>query len=75
MYEREKKQKEAELMAMKEEQHLKRRREEEEEVRRMRRDAVHKANPVKAFKPVTIKGSDKPLTAPQTPAFSKRLNK
>lgn len=35
----------------------------------MRREAVHKANPVKQYKPMAIKRSHKPLTEPMSPMF------
>jgi targeting protein for Xklp2 len=47
-------------------------REEMEEVARLRKEAVHKANPVRCYKPLKITGSDKPLTDPLSPAFSTR---
>ena len=43
--------------------------EEREEYERQRREAVHKAQPVKQYKPVLLKRSDKPLTEPMTPDF------
>ena len=46
---------------------------EEEEYRRSRAQAVHKANPIRNYKPMEINPSDKPLTNPQTPRFSDRL--
>ena len=55
-----------------------RRREEEQDkaaIAQLRHDMVHKAQPVKHYRPVTVQPSDKPLTAPQTPKFSDRLRK
>lgn len=40
-----------------------------EAVRRLRKEAVPKANPVRHFKAVEIHKSEKPLTEPQTPNF------
>ena len=37
----------------------------------MRREAVHKAQPVMNYHHMTIKQSDKPLTDPKSPNFSK----
>ena len=48
---------------------LRREAEEQEEYERQRREAVHKAKPIKQYKPVTVQRSDKPLTAPMTPDF------
>ncbi|XP_022257918.1 targeting protein for Xklp2 homolog [Limulus polyphemus] len=68
-----KQQREEELAA-----ELQRRKEQEEEeerarVAQMRIEAVHKAQPVKHFKPVLIKPSDKTLTNPESPVFATRL--
>ena len=82
------KQKEAEMEGAKRELEARRQREEEEEVVRRRREAVHKAQPIRsvviklsvgsniiisifrAYKPVEIQRSDKPLTLPASPNFS-----
>ena len=69
-YKAEKEQETAALRHAAEEQ---KRREEEEEVARMRQQAVHKAQPVRKFKPVHVKPSDKPVTLPCTPKFSDRI--
>ncbi|XP_070766579.1 targeting protein for Xklp2 [Enoplosus armatus] len=54
-----------------------RRREEEnrekEEVARMRQEQVHKAQPIRHYKPVAVKKSEVPLTVPQSPNFSDRF--
>jgi targeting protein for Xklp2 len=50
----------------------KQKREEMEEIARLRKEAVHKANPIRRYKPLTILNSDKPLTDPLSPAFSSR---
>ncbi|PNF25470.1 hypothetical protein B7P43_G06000 [Cryptotermes secundus] len=47
-------------------------REEMEEIARLRKEAVHKANPIRRYKPLKILSSDKPLTDPQSPAFLSR---
>lgn len=43
--------------------------EEKAELERRRREAVHKANPIKNYKPVTLRPSDKPLTEAMSPRF------
>ena len=43
---------------------------EAEEIKRMRRQAVHKAQPVRHYKGVEVTQSDKPLTTPIGPNFS-----
>ncbi|KAJ2805547.1 hypothetical protein H4R21_001216, partial [Coemansia helicoidea] len=44
-------------------------RREEEEIRQLRKQLVHKAQPIRHFKPVDIKPSDRPLTVPKTPEW------
>jgi targeting protein for Xklp2 len=46
--------------------------EEMEEVARLRKESVHKANPVRRYKPTNILGSDKTLTDPHSPSFVSR---
>lgn len=46
--------------------------EERQERIRVRQETVIKPAPIKHYKPVLIKQSDKPLTLPRSPAFSKR---
>ena len=43
---------------------------EAEEIKRLRREAVHKAQPVRHYKPVDVVQSEKPLTIPVAPNFS-----
>jgi len=43
--------------------------EEREELERLRRDAVHKAQPIKHYKTMDVKPSVKPLTTPMSPHF------
>jgi targeting protein for Xklp2 len=50
----------------------KQKREEMEEVARLRKEAVHRANPIRCYKPLKIMTSDKPLTDPHSPAFLSR---
>lgn len=51
-------------------QNLKERQEEEaKEVALLRKQAVHKANPIRQFGDFEIKPSERPLTMPETPKF------
>ncbi|CAK6974429.1 targeting protein for Xklp2 [Scomber scombrus] len=54
-----------------------RRREEEQRVReeivRLRHEQVHKAQPIRHYKPVLLKKSETPLTVPKSPNFSDRF--
>jgi targeting protein for Xklp2 len=47
--------------------------EERREYERQRAAAVHRAAPIKKFRRVDVKPSDRPLTQPVTPRFSTRL--
>ena len=49
-------------------------REEEEQrnIAMLRKQLVHKANPIRTYKQVAIAGSDKPLTLPESPAWNTR---
>ena len=64
-----KKSKEDEKHDIERQEMLRREAEEQEEYERQRRDAVHKAMPIKQYKPVHVQRSNKPLTAPMTPEF------
>ncbi|XP_068249880.1 targeting protein for Xklp2 homolog isoform X2 [Palaemon carinicauda] len=64
------KQREDELLAAKREQEEKEKAEEAAEIARMRREAVHKANPVRNFKPVVIKPAPCLPTVPVSPNFA-----
>ncbi|KAG8002948.1 Targeting protein for Xklp2-B [Nibea albiflora] len=72
-YERLASEKEALRAMMEEEQ----RREEEErakeEITRLRQEQVHKAQPIRHYKPVALKKSEVPLTIPHSPNFSDRF--
>jgi len=46
---------------------------EEAAARKQRDEAVHRAGPVRAYKPVEVHPSTAPLTIPETPDFSERL--
>lgn len=43
--------------------------EERKEIQKLRREIVHKANPIRHYKPVEIKPSSKPPTEPMSPKF------
>ncbi|KAJ2876559.1 hypothetical protein GGH93_000655 [Coemansia aciculifera] len=47
-------------------------RREEEEIKRLRKILVHKAQPVRHYKQLVIKPSDRPLTVPKTPQWNIR---
>ena len=47
-------------------------REEMEEVARLRKEADHKANPIRRYKPTNIMSSDKLLTDPHSLSFMSR---
>lgn len=44
-------------------------------IKTMRRQTIHKPEPIKKYKPVVIKKKKKPLTVPHSPKFSTRLNR
>lgn len=46
---------------------------EKEEISRLRQEQVHKAQPIKHYRAVTVAKSDMPLTVPQSPNFSDRF--
>ncbi|XP_024599069.1 targeting protein for Xklp2 isoform X3 [Neophocaena asiaeorientalis asiaeorientalis] len=45
-----------------------------EELARLRKELVHKANPVRRYQGVEVKSSDQPLTVPVSPKFSTRFH-
>ncbi|XP_023554866.1 targeting protein for Xklp2-like [Octodon degus] len=45
-----------------------------EELARLRKELVHKANPIRKYQSVEIKSSDQPLTVPVSPKFSTRFH-
>jgi len=71
-YEKERLKREVDLDQARREGELRRKQEEQEEVARLRRQAVHKAQPVKGYKPIQVKPSEKPLTHPVSPRLSQR---
>ncbi|KAJ8259940.1 hypothetical protein GJAV_G00175230 [Gymnothorax javanicus] len=46
---------------------------EKEEIARLRREQVHKAQPIRHYKPLELKTGEIPLTIPQSPNFSDRF--
>ena len=67
VYHMERAMKEAELELARKEQEERQKREEEVELARLRRDIVHKAQPIQHYKAVEVKPSSKPLTMPESP--------
>jgi len=74
-YEMEKKKKEVDLDSAKRQLEQRKEREQEEEVQKMRKQQVHKAQPIRGYKPVEIKPSEKPLTMPMSPRLTSRSNR
>lgn len=72
-YERLAAEKEALRMLMEEEQRREEERREKEEIARLRQEQVHKAQPIRHYKPVALKKSELPLTVPHSPNFSDRF--
>ena len=69
-YDMARKNKEAELDGAKRQMEERRRHEEEMEIQRLRREAIHKAQPVRNYKGIQIHPSDKPVTEPMSPRFT-----
>ncbi|XP_070695731.1 targeting protein for Xklp2 [Pempheris klunzingeri] len=65
--------KEALRMLMEEEQRREEGQREKEEIARLRQEQVHKAQPIRHYKPVALKKSEVPLTVPHSPNFSDRF--
>ncbi|XP_078688319.1 targeting protein for Xklp2 homolog isoform X2 [Branchiostoma floridae x Branchiostoma belcheri] len=74
-FEMQKKMKEEEMEAQRQQQEAERREQEQIEIARLRKELVHKANPIRHGRPLDIQPSNKPLTNPQTPNFSDRRRK
>lgn len=72
-FEREMSEKEALKAHMEEERAREQEEREKEEVARLRQDQVHKAQPIRRYKPVEVKKSEMSLTVPQSPNFSDRF--
>jgi len=71
-YEIEKKKKEVDLDEMKRQREERKKREQEQEVIQLRKQAVHKAQPIREYKGISIKPSDRALTLPMSPRLSQR---
>ena len=69
-YDMKRKNKEAEMDAARRQLEERRRHEEELEVQEMRKAAVHKAQPIRNYKPLNIQPCDKPVTLPMSPNFA-----
>ncbi|XP_067383246.1 targeting protein for Xklp2 isoform X2 [Channa argus] len=72
-YERLASEKEALRALMEEEQRREEEQREKEEIARLRHEQIHKAQPIRHYKPVAVKKSEVPLTVPQSPNFSDRF--
>ncbi|XP_058498350.1 targeting protein for Xklp2-like [Solea solea] len=72
-YERVASEKEARRALMEEQQRQEDEQREKDHVVRMRHDQVHKAQPIRHYKPVAVKKSEVPLTIPHSPNFSDRF--
>lgn len=65
--------KEALRARMEEDQRREQEEHQKEELNRLRQEQVHKAQPIRRYKPVELKKSDISLTVPQSPNFSDRF--
>ncbi|KAI4897335.1 hypothetical protein NFI96_015484 [Prochilodus magdalenae] len=72
-FERALKEKEALRVQMEEQQAREQEDQEKEEIVRLRHEQVHKAQPIRRYKPVELKHSETALTVPQSPNFSDRF--
>ncbi|TKS77015.1 Targeting protein for [Collichthys lucidus] len=72
-YERLASEKEALRSMMEEEQRREEEQRAKEEIARLRQEQVHKAQPIRHYKPVALKKSEVPLTIPHSPNFSDRF--
>eukprot|EP00096_Caligus_rogercresseyi_P011310 TRINITY_DN440_c0_g1_i2.p1 TRINITY_DN440_c0_g1~~TRINITY_DN440_c0_g1_i2.p1 ORF type:complete len:690 (-),score=233.25 TRINITY_DN440_c0_g1_i2:349-2268(-) len=73
-FEMQKKEKEVEIQEYKRLREDQIKLKEEEEVRRLRKEAVHKSNPIRKYPPIIIHPSDKPVTEPKSPNFVLKKN-
>ncbi|XP_062871504.1 targeting protein for Xklp2 [Trichomycterus rosablanca] len=72
-FERALKEKEALRAQMEEQQAREQEEHDKEELSRLRHEQVHKAQPVRRYKPIELKHSETTLTVPQSPKFSDRF--
>ncbi|XP_064640466.1 targeting protein for Xklp2-A-like [Lineus longissimus] len=73
VHEEVKKERQQEMDEVEKERHRIREEEEAAAITKLREELIHKANPVRQYKPTIIHPSDKPLTAAESPHFSERL--
>ncbi|NP_001096233.1 targeting protein for Xklp2 [Xenopus tropicalis] len=64
---------EAQKSLLEEETRQRQEEEEREEISHLRKELVHKAQPIRKYKAVDVKASDTPLTIPESPNFSDRF--
>ncbi|KAK3085599.1 hypothetical protein FSP39_005973 [Pinctada imbricata] len=64
-----KKAREAQIESVKRQEVMRKEEEEKQIIAKLRKQAVHQANPIKRFRPVEVAPSDKPLTKPASPQF------
>ncbi|XP_051961944.1 targeting protein for Xklp2-B-like isoform X1 [Xyrauchen texanus] len=74
MFEKDVGEKETLKARMEEEMAREQEEQEKEEIARLRQEQVHKAQPIRRYKPVELKKSDMSLTVPQSPNFSDRFH-
>ncbi|XP_056241052.1 targeting protein for Xklp2 isoform X1 [Seriola aureovittata] len=72
-YERVASEKEALRALMEEDQRREEEQRQRDEIARLRQEQVHKAQPIRHYKPVAVKKSEVPLTVPHSPNFSDRF--
>jgi len=65
----------AEMQALEEERARMTKEAEDREIKKMREEMVHKPIPVPNYKPIEIHGSEKPMTIPESPNWSKRATR
>ncbi|GLD71772.1 targeting protein for Xklp2-like isoform X2 [Lates japonicus] len=65
--------KEALRALVEEEQRREEEQRQQEEIAKLRQEQVHKAQPIRHYRPVAVKKSEVPLTVPQSPNFSDRF--
>ncbi|XP_037540496.1 targeting protein for Xklp2-B [Nematolebias whitei] len=72
-YEQQNAEKKALRAQMEEHQRQEEEQREKEEITRLRQEQVHKAQPIRQYRPVVVKKSERPLTVPESPNFSERF--
>lgn len=74
-YEMNKKEKEMENLELQHLRDLEREEEEKKNIAMLRKQLVHKSNPIRSYKQVEILPSNRPLTHPESPAWNTRETK